>query len=207
MGIKERRERERLELREAILQAAREIANSEGWSGVSIRKIADRVEYSPPMIYEYFENKEDLYLALLIDGFQQLREQLHEVRTQHSDPQAALLAMAESYWDFAFENPDLYRVMHSLDGVHIGDVDKANKPAELQQIVDEVISAMEAWRQQQGVHDPDPLGAFYILWGTLHGIVSIAMSGKAKLTSAQGQQLMRHATEVILTGWLHQHST
>ena len=64
MGIKERRDRERQELKQAILEAAREIAAREGWQAVTIRKVADRIEYSPPTIYEHFANKEAILIEL-----------------------------------------------------------------------------------------------------------------------------------------------
>src|SRR6266550_3666489 len=60
MGVKERRDRERLEMRQAILDSAREIAAKEGWQAVTIRRVAEKIEYSPPAIYEYFESKEAL---------------------------------------------------------------------------------------------------------------------------------------------------
>ena len=70
MGTKQRREREKQEVREGILAGAREIALQEGWQAVTIRKVAERIEYSPPTIYEYFENKEAILLELLRQGFE-----------------------------------------------------------------------------------------------------------------------------------------
>jgi AcrR family transcriptional regulator len=201
MGIKERRERERLEFREAILSAAREIAASEGWAAVSIRKIAERIEYSPPMIYEYFEDKQDLLFALMVDGFRQLQEQTHEVRLANPDPYTALLRMAEVYWDFSMQNPDLYQVMYGLEGVHIIDMDKANKPPEIQRTVEEIIEALEMWRQLVNLQPFDHMDAFHQIWGAMHGIVSLFLSRRAKLTHEQGRGLMTRTVEVILAGW------
>src|SRR5512135_3451537 len=72
MGIKQRRERERQEIRRRILSTAREIAAEEGWQAVTTRKVAERIEYSQSTIYEYFENKEAILLALLRSGYEQL---------------------------------------------------------------------------------------------------------------------------------------
>jgi len=69
MGIEERRDRERQEMKQAILAAARDIAAQEGWQAVTIRKVADRIEYSPPMIYGHFENKDAVLLELMREGF------------------------------------------------------------------------------------------------------------------------------------------
>ena len=69
MGIKERRERQKQELRAGILAAAREIASEEGWQAVTIRKIAALIEYSPPVIYEHFGSKEEILLELVRTGY------------------------------------------------------------------------------------------------------------------------------------------
>src|SRR6185295_794571 len=73
MGIKERQERDREAIRRAILDAARELFVSEGYQNVSIRKIAERIEYSPAAIYGYFASKDDIFFALAEEGFHLLR--------------------------------------------------------------------------------------------------------------------------------------
>src|SRR5713226_3356020 len=101
MGIKQRRERERQEIRQSILSAARAIAAEEGWQAVTTRKVADRIEYSQPTIYEYFENKEAILLALLHQGFEDMLAAMQTARAQHEQPEEQLLAMTRAYWSFA----------------------------------------------------------------------------------------------------------
>ena len=72
MGIKERHERDREAVRRAILDAARELFVTEGYQNVSIRKIAERIEYSPAAIYGYFPSKDDIFFALAEEGFRLL---------------------------------------------------------------------------------------------------------------------------------------
>jgi AcrR family transcriptional regulator len=72
MGIKERHERDREAVRRAILDAARELFVAEGYQNVSIRKIAERIEYSPAAIYGYFPSKDDIFFALAEEGFRLL---------------------------------------------------------------------------------------------------------------------------------------
>src|SRR5260370_23677659 len=69
MGIKERQERDREAVSRAILDAARELFVAEGFQNVSIRKIAERIEYSPAAIYGYFPSKDDIFFALAEEGF------------------------------------------------------------------------------------------------------------------------------------------
>ena len=72
MGVKERQEREREAVSRAILDAARELFVAEGYQNVSIRKIAERIEYSPAAIYGYFPSKDDIFFALAEEGFRLL---------------------------------------------------------------------------------------------------------------------------------------
>src|SRR5207247_3232488 len=72
MGIKERQERDREAVRRAILDAARDLFTTEGYRNVSIRKIAERIEYSPAAIYSYFASKDDIFFALAEEGFRLL---------------------------------------------------------------------------------------------------------------------------------------
>src|SRR6058998_1532911 len=72
MGIKERQERDREAVRRAILDAARDLFVNEGYQNVSIRKIAERIEYSPAAIYSYFPSKDDIFFALAEEGFRLL---------------------------------------------------------------------------------------------------------------------------------------
>src|SRR5215510_3902570 len=74
MGIKERQERDREAVRRSILDAARELFVSEGYQNVSIRKIAERIEYSPAAIYSYFPSKDDIFFALAEEGFRLLAQ-------------------------------------------------------------------------------------------------------------------------------------
>ena len=72
MGIKERQERDREAVSRAILDAARELFVAEGYGNVSIRKIAERIEYSPAALYGYFPSKDDIFYALAEEGFRLL---------------------------------------------------------------------------------------------------------------------------------------
>ena len=96
MGIKQRREREKQEVRQDILIAAREIALHEGWQAVTIRKVAERIEYSPSMIYEYFASKEAMLLALHSEGSHLLALALKTAKRSSDDPEERLIRMAEA---------------------------------------------------------------------------------------------------------------
>src|SRR4051812_23890752 len=114
MGITERKERQRKEVRESILQSAWQIVNEEGWQTLSIRKIADAIEYSIPVVYDHFENKEAILFEFNKLGFKLLSEKLTETIEQYKKPAEQLEAIAYAYWDFAFQNKQYYHVMFGL---------------------------------------------------------------------------------------------
>src|SRR5882672_7396271 len=80
-----RRERERLQMRGRLLDAARRIASEEGWQAVTIRRIADRLEYSSPILYQHFSGKDALLWELVREGFRELTERLRGVPSHLAD--------------------------------------------------------------------------------------------------------------------------
>lgn len=110
MGVQERKAREKEELRQEILDAARELFVEFGYDAVSMRKIADRIEYSPTTIYLYFQDKADLFDQLCSDTFALLVETLENIPDQATDPEARLRAGMRAYIDFGLQHPAHYRV-------------------------------------------------------------------------------------------------
>src|ERR1700739_1339574 len=110
MGIEERRQRERDEVREKILDGARELFVECGYEGVTMRKVAERIEYSPTTIYLYFADKETLFRELCSADFRKLAASFQNVALI-ADPVERLRACARAYIQFAMEHPNHYRLM------------------------------------------------------------------------------------------------
>lgn len=110
MGTRERRERERDAVRTKILDAARSLFAAQGYEGVSMRAIAEQIEYSPTLIYQYFEDKETLVKELCYADFGTLAEQLHAT-LQIADPIERLRQCGREYVKFALAYPNHYRLM------------------------------------------------------------------------------------------------
>jgi AcrR family transcriptional regulator len=111
MGTKERQDRERQAVTASILDAARDLFVSEGYQSVSIRKIAERIEYSPAAIYSYFPSKDDIFLALAEEGFHRLDE---KVRAAGASATTALELVRERWWafyEFSQEQPAYFELM------------------------------------------------------------------------------------------------
>jgi AcrR family transcriptional regulator len=110
MGSLERRERERKELRELILEAARELFNSAGVEATTMRAIAERIEYSPTAIYSYFADKEALLHQLCLNDFRSLAQKFAALE-KINDPIKRLRRLAQAYADFGIHYPQAYRFL------------------------------------------------------------------------------------------------
>src|SRR5881409_3586168 len=107
MGTTERKAREREELKQQILDAARELFVREGYENVSMRKIADKIEYSPATIYTYFQDKDEILDCLCEETFLQLHtHKLAAVHKMQGDTLEALRTGMETYIRFGLDHPD-----------------------------------------------------------------------------------------------------
>ena len=111
MSIQARRERERAEREKLIVTAARELAEAEGWDAVTTRRLAEKVEYSQPVLYSHFDGKDAIVAAVAVEGFAELAAQLRAARTAASDDDGALAAVGRTYTAFADRRPALYDAM------------------------------------------------------------------------------------------------
>jgi AcrR family transcriptional regulator len=112
LGLKERQERDREAVSRSILDAARELFVTHGYQEVSIRKIAERIEYSPAAIYSYFPSKDDIFFALAEEGFRLLFSYGASPRpVVAGDPLDAIRAMFWRYYEFSKEHPEYFALM------------------------------------------------------------------------------------------------
>src|SRR5215203_1496286 len=110
MGTVERRERERLETRAKIMDAARDLFAREGYDAVSMRRIAEAIEYSPTAIYVHFRDKQDLLLQICQSDFVSLAQGIAELQ-QVADPIERIKRMGHAYIWFGVQHPNHYRLM------------------------------------------------------------------------------------------------
>jgi AcrR family transcriptional regulator len=111
MGTKERQERDRGRVRDAILAAARELFITEGYRNVSMRKIAERIEYSPAAIYSYFPAKDDIFFALAEEGFRLLATQARDATQDIADPLVRLRRGLWTFYEFSKAQPEYFELM------------------------------------------------------------------------------------------------
>lgn len=198
MGIKERREREKQITRQSILTAARQIAQQEGWPALTVRKVAESIEYSPPMIYEYFANKEEILLELMREGFRQLTAAMQQARDSVDDREERLFRIADAYWSFANNNADLYQIMNGLGGVPLAIQETAHAGRDAGMIP---LAALEDWAQCNTMTLTDAFGATETLWSLIHGMVSLTMIDRIEGGEPRAKLLLHQAIQALLLAW------
>jgi AcrR family transcriptional regulator len=120
MGSKERRERQKESLRQEILDAARDLFVNEGYENVSMRRIAEKIEYSPTTIYLYFQDKSELLFNICEETFARLSSSLEAITKESDDPVICLKRGLFAYVEFGLQYPNHYKVTfinHPAHGV------------------------------------------------------------------------------------------
>ena len=200
MGVKERQERDREAVSRGILDAARELFVTHGYQEVSIRKIAERIEYSPAAIYSYFPSKDDIFFALAEEGFRLLFSYGASPRPAVAgDPMDAIRAMFWRYYEFSKEHPEYFALMF-LDR----SVPRISKNWNRFGFVGEMRGQMVVRIQQaidSGVFPAgtEPNAVFRVLLTSLHGAATLKLCDRL----AQGENadaLARITLDTALMG-------
>lgn len=185
MGISERKEREREEMRGKILQAAAFLFVRDGFEKTTIRSIAAHIEYSPGTIYLYFKDKAEIMSALFGTLFKDFAQKLRDV-SSHADPKHAVLEVGLNYLDFALANPMHYELMFMMDHRQRGaepaqepDASDCDSPAGLaadegfNYLMQSLQAAQQAGRNLRFDLHTSTLTA----WAGVHGVVSLYLRG------------------------------
>jgi AcrR family transcriptional regulator len=195
MGISERRLRQKEEVRSNILATAWQIVKNEGWQALSIRKIADAIEYSVPVVYDHFVNKECILLEFAKEGFCLLAKKMQQAKVKHTDPAQQLKAMADAYWNFAFKNKEYYQVMFNL-GIPCNEVDDCSCQPEkisFRSLVADPISVILEKNNKQ-TEDSVCLKT-HTFWSVIHGLISIKMMRTSDVSEVLNKMVMDDAIE------------
>ncbi|GAA2425484.1 TetR/AcrR family transcriptional regulator [Streptomyces glaucus] len=187
-----RRARERANIRAGIVETAMRLLESEGAAALTIRRIAADMEYTAPIVYQHFANKDALVLELVVRGYDQLLAELRRV-DEASDIDGHIVRVAAQYVRFAGEHPHLYQAMNGT----VTDADERRRAAA--PAIDLLTELLDAWSHAHGVTLPDQSDACEILWGTLHGMA--ALGHLDTVGTERAQRLAEQACRTILLGW------
>jgi AcrR family transcriptional regulator len=209
MGVKERKARERADVREMILDAARDMFARDGIEAVTMRAIADRIEYSPPVIYSHFRDKQALLQELCYRDFRALGQAFGRIG-RIDDPIERLGRIATAYVDFALQNPSQYRFMFMTpkppDSYSaMRDEVKGNPEEDAYAFLcNAVAEGITAGRFRPEFDDAEELAQ--ILWASAHGIVSlqIAKDGDPWIEWRDARETSHKMSEAVLRGVLRE---
>ena len=161
--IAERKLRDRQARRAQIISAARRIAELEGWSSVTLRRLADEISYSQPVLYAHFGSREGILAAVAIEGFQELGLAMENARKRVKRG-SAVESVAAAYLEFAVSSPALYEVMFSLS-LSVPFDDPATPP-ELRFAFSQFLELFPGQKSRSDVQSE-------MFWASLHGIAEL----------------------------------
>jgi AcrR family transcriptional regulator len=160
--IAERKLRDRQARRAQIISAARRIAELEGWSNVTVRRLSDEISYSQPVLYAHFGSREGILAAVAIEGFQEIGLALEKARKRAK--RNSVEPVAAAYLEFAASSPALYEVMFSLNlSVPF---DEAATPPELRFAFSQLLELFQGQSSR-----PEVITELF--WANLHGIAEL----------------------------------
>ena len=176
MGVQERRAREKKELRQEILDAARELFVHEGFENVSMRKIAEKIEYSPTTIYLYFRDKSDLLDCIIEETFARLVRKQTMLEQTVADPVERLERGLRSYIEFGLKHPNHYKVTFMMPQP-VSDPDLCPRSREMGQKAYANLRRMLAECAEKGLIEMQDLDATaQVAWATAHGLTSLMIA-------------------------------
>ncbi|MGF1922969.1 MAG: TetR/AcrR family transcriptional regulator [Bacteroidia bacterium] len=187
----ERRLKQKEEVRDSILNSTRQIVLAEGWQAVSIRKIADAIGYSLPVVYTHFESKDAILEEFVKLGFSMLTDTIQQAKSNASTPEQQLTDMALAYFDFAFAKREYYQMMF---GLGMPSCERAQQISEIGNFSSLVIDTI------QHIHPPiSDAGKvrlkFHTYWSILHGLTAINMMNMTATPDEMQQLVLQDAVQ------------
>ncbi len=203
MGIKERREKEQEDLRQKILDAASELFAKEGYANVSMRKIAQKIEYSPTTIYLYFKDKTDLLNQICDETFSKLIMDIEKIETTFYEPISCLRKGMRTYVDFGLKFPNHYEVtfitpISDYLGEEHHPYEGSNGQKAFEHIVKMVTDSMKSSQIKRG----DVATISQTLWAGIHGVTSLLIAHK-EFPFVEKDALIDNTIETLIKGLQH----
>ncbi|MFF4244823.1 TetR/AcrR family transcriptional regulator [Streptomyces sp. NPDC001822] len=181
MSLQERKERERAGRERLIVTTARELAEQQGWDAVTTRRLAERIEYSQPVLYSHFRGKREIIGAVALEGAAELAASLRAAVSVADGARARVIALARAYLGFAVSNPAVYDAMFQLDGGLAFAREDTPEP-----LKDAFAALMECLEEVagDGVHP----GLFTeVFWAALHGLATLTREGRLPAGDAEAR--------------------
>jgi AcrR family transcriptional regulator len=212
MGVTERRAREKEALRNKIVEAASQLFVEQGFENVSIRKIAERIEYSPATIYLYFKDKAELIGAICADSFEEMAERIGEAAGAQTNAVAALRAGCRAYIDFALAHPNPYLVLfgmpQSTERDHqVEEAEHACSGSGLEAF-DFLRNALSRCMSEGAIQDGDVETTAQSTWMFIHGVAALLITSHRSDENRffpwlDKEHLIESSLDLLLAGLQH----
>ena len=192
MGIVARKEKQKQEIRSLILEESMKLFTEEGFSKVSVRKIAERIQYSPTTLYLYFKDKNEILFFCCESGFKKMLEQ-NIALALISDPIERLHQMGVNYLNFGLENPEFYDLMFIQEAPMSALIDMGAGWSSGDQAL-EALKMIVQDAMDKGLLVPAKVETVAMaVWSMVHGLVSLAIRRRLdKLVPAEDVEKTMH---------------
>lgn len=187
----EKRLKQKEAIKDAILCAARTIVLKDGWQAVSIRKIADAIGYSLPVVYTHYENKDAILEEFVKIGFDLLSQVAQTAKDQFSTPEQQLTAIADAYFEFALAKREYYQMMF---GLGMPSCERVKQISEIGNFSSIIIHTIQTLSHQTEVEERTML-KFHTFWSILHGLTAINMVNSTATPSNIQQLVLQDAVQ------------
>ncbi|MET8521834.1 TetR/AcrR family transcriptional regulator [Nocardioides sp. NPDC004968] len=170
MSVQERKQRERADRERLIVATARELAEQQGWDAVTTRRLAERIEYSQPVLYSHFRGKREIIGAVALEGASEMAAAMRSATAAASTPRDRVAALARAYLEFAERNPAVYDALFQLDG----GLAYAQEDTP-EQLKDAFAALIETLGEVAG-DGVEPELFTEVFWASLHGVATLTRS-------------------------------
>jgi len=203
MGITERRQIEKETIRKKIIDAASEILAEEGYEKLSIRKIAGKIEYSPGIIYHYFQDKAEIVASVVEEGYGRILKGSSEVTLDVENPEKTIEKGLRNYIELMMENPQQFRaiLMNDIEAIQ----EKVNMLEEgiskERKSIQGLCRLVELGMEKGKFRKMDVELTAQIIWTSTHGLLSRLILEK-NIPQQQRERLINHHFEILINGLL-----
>jgi AcrR family transcriptional regulator len=191
-----------MSLREDIVDVSKELLLKDGFSKISMRKIAKQLDVTATSIYLYFKNKDELLLALIDESINNLNRQLKDALIPTAGPIEQLEVLANAYIDYALNNPQEYEIIYMVRPEEMPKYPK-EKFEQVRKTYEILADIIRKGKEGQFFEVDDPLISAYTLWAQIHGIVSVVLNKRLD-TRIPKDLFLEQAVENIIQGFVIQ---
>lgn len=203
MGITERRQAEIEAIRKKIIDTASDILVEEGFEGLSIRKIASKIEYSPGIIYHYFKDKNEIVAEIVENGYVEMIQRITNVAEDNENPENEIKEGLKAYIKFMLENPQNFKIILMTDVEIIQQKVNVleNGVSRYRKSIANLCRLLNSGMEKKKFKKMDIELTAQIIWTSTHGLLSRLILEK-NISYEQKERLIEHHFMMLMNALL-----